>query len=80
MGRGPSGVLATGSILMVSMTAVLPLSNTVTTPPFSQVTKPVLPSRVKTMARGRGPVSIAPTTVNLRVSTAVTWLPCSLVT
>jgi hypothetical protein len=44
------------------------------------VTNPVLPSREKAMARGRGPVGMRATTASFFVSTATTWLSCSDVT
>ena len=80
MGRGPRGVFAFGSILMLPTAACLRASTTVTTAPFSQVTNAVAPSAVKATPRGRGPVAIWPTTVSLRVSTANTRLSVSAVT
>ena len=58
MGRGPSDGLGLGLDLDVPAAAFLAASITVTCAPFSQVAKPVLPSRVKTIARGRGPVGM----------------------
>jgi hypothetical protein len=72
--------LALGSILMLPAGAILVLSTTVTTPPFSQLTKAVVPSCVNATPRGRGPVGMCPRTVSFLVSMANTALSLSEVT